>query len=1146
MKKLITYLFIFILLVGITANAGTLYLVSGGTGQQGSGWSGQTAGNTGFTTVTPVALGGTALNAWYLATTFNSGDAVWILNGTYTLTGAIVIKANGPMYGGFYGNETSNAISTGRQLKTSPVGNWDLLYPTVIDGNNLYQGFTGGASSMFIDGLTIQNCKYTGATGGSAAGITANSATTIQNCIVTNCTTSGSVSGGATSAVSLTAGSRMLNSYIHDNTFSGGGSGSSSGGAVSVIGHASTAGVNVINGCKITSNIANTGNYYSGGLFVYNGIANGLANTTISNSIISNNTTTGSGGGVCVYYGNVANTSATTPLVIIGCTIDGNTATLSNGGGGLYLKNSNTSTNNNVTVQNCTITNNKAASGTTSYHGGALYSGANVTVNNCVMASNVGLEALNIVNTSGVIATVQNCTFANNTDAAASPAIVKAFYCNIPVSASIFTNTIFYNATSTPISASTGALPVMTYCGFDNSVTSTSAPYNGSGNIKTINSGTFVNSTSDYHLVFNSTAIDAGTTITACSPDLVGTIRPQGTKYDIGAYELIQTVPGAPTIGTVTAGNAQASVAFTAPASNGGSTILDYTVTSIPDGFNATGTTSPITVTGLTNGTAYTFTVTARNSVGSSSASSPSNSATPFPSTVTVTTDANLSNFAPTSATDVTVTSGELTIDTDASVKTITVNPSGKLTIAVGKTLTVAGAFTLHSDVTGTATMLNSGTFTGTIIAKQYLGTARNWYVSSPVDAATSPATSISRYYEYAEAGTNADLSVTGSTAYWKGLATGNTMEIGKGYIAQASAETTIQFSGTPNNGNITTTFDLTRNDTKGKGFNLVGNPYPSYIDWTKVAAANTNLDNTYYFRTKNIDDAYAFVTWNGSGNTFVNSKGGTANTTITRFIPPTQAFWVRVKSGTSTTKMHFNNGMREHRDDNGNLMKSKQMEQRTLLRLELMNGTESDETLIYTDANALNGFDSFDSPKMMNNSTVTPDFYTIVNAERLVINGLNSISDNIELPLGFSLNAAATLKLKATEMSNFPIGTRVFLRDKQQNCETELTPETEYTFSTNTATTNNESRFSLLFKTPNSTTGTNNTEKEQVSAFINEQNEIVILAKENSSYAIYNAVGQLIGSGILNSRLITHNSRLNAGVYVVKVNNQSRKVVVK
>jgi hypothetical protein len=99
----------------------------------------------------------------------------------------------------------------------------------------------------------------------------------------------------------------------------------------------------------------------------------------------------------------------------------------------------------------------------------------------------------------------------------------------------------------------------------------------------------------------------------------------------------LRTAPDAPTIGTANApsttatATATATVSFTAPSSNGGSTITSYTATSNPGTITGTLTqagSGDITVTGLTYGTGYTFTVTSTNAIGTSAASAASNSVT--------------------------------------------------------------------------------------------------------------------------------------------------------------------------------------------------------------------------------------------------------------------------------------------------------------------------------------------------------------------------------------------------------------------------------------------------------------------------------------------------------------------------------------
>ncbi|WP_330131020.1 putative Ig domain-containing protein [Shewanella xiamenensis] len=190
--------------------------------------------------------------------------------------------------------------------------------------------------------------------------------------------------------------------------------------------------------------------------------------------------------------------------------------------------------------------------------------------------------------------------------------------------------------------------------------------------------------------------------------DAAGNVGPAAYTSGSAHTVAIPTVPDAPTIGTATAGDGQVSVAFSTPGNNGGSAITGYTVTSNPGGFTNTGASSPILITGLTNGTAYTFTVTATNGIGTGTASAASNSATPkADQTITFVQPSNY-NFGTTPNLSATSDSG-LTVTFSSST-------TGVCTVSgVALTFVSAGTCTIDADQAG-----NSATNAATTVTQSF------------------------------------------------------------------------------------------------------------------------------------------------------------------------------------------------------------------------------------------------------------------------------------------------------------------------------------------------------------------------------------------------------------------------------------------
>ena len=143
--------------------------------------------------------------------------------------------------------------------------------------------------------------------------------------------------------------------------------------------------------------------------------------------------------------------------------------------------------------------------------------------------------------------------------------------------------------------------------------------------------------------VSGSAAVSTSATLTSAAgtyplSPVVGTLTATNyafTTFTNGTLQVIPIAPGVPTGISANGSNGSAIVSFTAPGDNGGSAITGYTVTATPVGggtpIAASGTSSPITVTGLTNGTGYTFTLQATNAAGTSTSSSASAAVTPAP-----------------------------------------------------------------------------------------------------------------------------------------------------------------------------------------------------------------------------------------------------------------------------------------------------------------------------------------------------------------------------------------------------------------------------------------------------------------------------------------------------------------------------------
>jgi hypothetical protein len=486
--------------------------------------------------------------------------------------------------------------------------------------------------------------------------------------------------------------------------------------------------------------------------------------------------------------------------------------------------------------------------------------------------------------------------------------------------------------------------------------------------------------------------------------------------------------------------------------------------------------------------------------------------------------------------------------------KNLTIN-AGKQVIISSGIVTIGGDLTLKSDPTnGTATLINNGTLTvgGATNVEQYIiaktgdtTTDNWWYISSPVTGATSAV--------FNPASVATDRNLFGyydePTATYPQIKTNDVLLAkGAGYVLEMNgakgSTITYTFKGTLNDGDIPVTVTRTGASADKRGFNLVGNPYPSYLDWNALkASAGDNVRSSIWYRTRTGGGEMQFDTFDGTYGTNNGVSG-----MVSQYIPPMQAFWVKVDKDNSSATLTFKNSMRTPLDQSltTNRLRAPGLVTTPVLGLKVSNGLNSDAAIVVSDPNALDGFDKYDSQKMSNDNMNIPEIYTLAGSQELVINHMNAIGADKELTLGFRPGKTGNFTIEATEISNIGANLKMMLLDKLTNIQQEIKVGSPYIFTSDATATDN--RFRILFKSTSITTAIDNTSNnDDVLVYRNATNHITVVYTAKFNEASLVSVCNTIGHQLIQQKLtstVTEIKRIfTPGVYIVTVNSGGMKI---
>lgn len=444
-------------------------------------------------------------------------------------------------------------------------------------------------------------------------------------------------------------------------------------------------------------------------------------------------------------------------------------------------------------------------------------------------------------------------------------------------------------------------------------------------------------------------------------------------------------------------------------------------------------------------------------------------------------------------------------IEGPSTCNNLTINPEGQLTMNSIHSFTVNGNMLIKSDATGTGSFVDFGTTTVLGSTNVELAMAGNWVFGN---------TSYQSHLVSSPVANQSNAIFTGSlmnkwnevTQNWDSLALPFiTMGLGTGYaVSPASPGITATFSGNLNTGDKTITGLTNTGSAAYSGYNLVGNPFPSSINWnTNVLLTNVNPT--------------AWV-WNGAGAYIASTQ------TIGGVIAPEQGFFVQATGSGSIT---IPNSERFH---GATFYKSATTD---LLTLKVEGNNYWDQTQIHVNSMATAGYESaFDAHKMIGGYDA-PQIYSMLPEEQLSINSVPSLNGSPAIQLGFLAGSTNTFTITASDMESFTSNTEFYLEDLIANKVQNLKTNPVYSFTASQG--QQEHRFNLHFSPVGIHDGTAST---GMKIYSSEKTVYVNISSElKGAIVVYDMTGREVSRTEIQSLTLNRiNLNVPTGFYLVKV----------